>query len=345
MTALAALAAPRTPAPRLSRWLLRLHRPALYVFTGLVVVLAASLLWLWGPLTDAAAEGWRQWNACGDHPRCSYDQDAILRYKKVYDVVTLAMFLIPFLVAAWAGAALTGGELENGTAELTWTQGVTPARWLAAKLALPAALVTVGTGLLVLLHHLMWSAGEGRVDTQKSWYDTLTFAVNGPGLVGLALAGLVVGALAGLVVRRALAALGVALAAMAALWFATLSALPYLWPAVTTTGDFDHGFSVDGIHVDYGLVTSTGGHVPAPDCGYAGRETCEEVYARLHAVGIYNEYHPRSHFWPLHLVETGLLLALAALLSLLAFRLLARRTAVARPRGEQPVRAREEAAV
>ncbi|UXY28436.1 hypothetical protein [Streptomyces sp. HUAS TT20] len=33
-----------------------------------------------------------------------------------------------------------------------------------ARLALPAAPVTAGTGLLVLLHRLAWSAGQGLAD-------------------------------------------------------------------------------------------------------------------------------------------------------------------------------------
>ena len=43
--------------------------------------------------------------------------------------------------------------------------------------------------------------------------------------------------------------------------------------------------------------------------------------------GYYAVYHPRSHFWPLHLMETGIVLAVAALTALTAFRLLRRRTA------------------
>ncbi|MEU6015011.1 hypothetical protein ABZ826_13465 [Streptomyces sp. NPDC047515] len=39
------------------------------------------------------------------------------------------------------------------------------------------------------------------------------------------------------------------------------------------------------------------------------------------------DYHPASHFWPLQLVETGILLALAALAVALAFRVLRRRHA------------------
>lgn len=41
----------------------------------------------------------------------------------------------------------------------------------------------------------------------------------------------------------------------------------------------------------------------------------------------YLDYHPASHFWPVQLVETGILLALAALALTLAFRVLRRRTA------------------
>lgn len=134
-------------APRQTRWLLRLHRSALCVWAGIVVVVSTALLWLWGPLTDAAAAGWRQYDACGTAARCTYDQPAILLYKAVYQYATVAVLAVPFLVAAWAGATLIGRELETGTARLAWTQSVSPARWLANKLAVPAALIAVGTGL------------------------------------------------------------------------------------------------------------------------------------------------------------------------------------------------------
>ncbi|WP_234441807.1 hypothetical protein [Streptomyces sp. WM6386] len=48
-------------------------------------------------------------------------------------------------------------------------------------------------------------------------------------------------------------------------------------------------------------------------------------------------YHPQSHFWPLHLVETGIVLTVTALATAAAFLLLARRTVPARtPRQESP---------
>ncbi|MET9968858.1 hypothetical protein ABZZ80_23740, partial [Streptomyces sp. NPDC006356] len=37
-------------------------------------------------------------------------------------------------------------------------------------------------------------------------------------------------------------------------------------------------------------------------------------------------YHPRSHFWPLQYVETGIVLAVAAAATLTAFAVLRRRT-------------------
>ncbi|MET7478546.1 ABC transporter permease [Streptomyces sp. NPDC005648] len=330
MTAAATTARPaRVPSPRLTRWLLRLHRPALYVWIALVVVLSAALLWLRGPVTDTAAEAWRHYDACnGDGPRtCAVDQSPISRYKELYGYTTTAVFLMPFLAAAWAGASLIGRELESRTAQLAWTQGVSPARWLAAKLAVPAVPLAAGSALLVLLHHLAWSAGEGRIDTAKTWYDTTTFAVNGPALVALTLAAPAVGALAALVLRNALAALAAALVGMAALWTAALGALPHLWPSVTRTSALADGPLGVGIEVRHGLVTSTGAHVPAPGCPNDNYRAC---YRSSDAVGFYKDYHPRSHFWPLHLMESGLVLAVAALLALAAFRLLARRTGTAR---------------
>lgn len=342
MTALTAPApapAARHPhAPRQARWLLRLHRAALYVWLGAVVVLVAALLWLGGPLTDSAAAAWRAYDACGMNERCSYDQDAIVLYKDVLQYTTLAVLAIPFLVAAWAGGALTGREMEDGTAQLTWTQGVSPVRWLAAKLALPGVLVALGTGALVLLHHRAWSAGEGRIDTAKPWYDFGTFYAGGVLTVALALAGLAAGALIGLLQRRSLAALGSGLCAAGLLWLGTHLVLPHLWPGVTSVSSLKTGGPTgSGIDLGSGLLTSTGARVADPQCGSSISPSCRALYDKLDAVSRYHDYHPRSHYWPLQLTGSALLLLVAALLVLAAFRLLRHRTGVAAPaRKEAP---------
>ncbi|WP_308299020.1 ABC transporter permease [Streptomyces sp. GESEQ-35] len=325
MTALTATAPAPTPAPHLLRWLLRLHRPALYVWAALLVITAATLLWLGGPLTDDAAAAWREYNAC-EQPSCVYDQDSIVLYKDVYNYATFAVLAVPFLVAAWAGASLIGRELENGTDRLAWTQSVSPARWLAAKLAVPAALVTAGTGLFVLLHHLAWSAGEGKIDTAKSWHDSATFYAGGPITVALALTGLLAGALAGLVLRRSLAALGTGAVAVAALWLGLNQALPHLWPAETRLSSLQSGPALEGTEVGYGLVTTSGDRIADPNCGGTFIPECRHVMERLDATAYYVDFHPASHYWPLQLTATAIVLAVAAAAALIAFRLVRHRT-------------------
>jgi hypothetical protein len=338
---MSALAAPTReptehPAPtrRHLRWLHRIHRPALYLWAALVALLTLALLALWGPLTDAAAEGWRQYDACGQGGPCRYDQDAILRYKDVYTYTTVALNLFPFLVAAWSGAALVGRELEHGTARLAWTQDLSPTRWLALKLTVPAALITVGTGLLVLLHHLAWQAGDGRIGTAKPWYDNPTLHANSPTTVALTLAGLAAGALAGLLLRRTLPALLLGLGLAAALRVGADLAMPYLWPADTSVTSLDTGYAYSGVEVDSGLVTSTGAHIEDPGCGPSFVDGCDALYAKLDATGFYATYHPESHFWPLQLTTTALVLAVAAVLTLAAFLLLRRSTATPRAHEE-----------
>ncbi|MEU8950689.1 ABC transporter permease [Streptomyces sp. NPDC048489] len=332
MTALASAGAPAPPVRRpsatrgLVRTLLRLHRPALYAGAGLFVVLTALLLWLHGPATDAAATAWRQYDRCRE-ASCAYDQDAILTYKSVSQYATVAVTFVPFLVAAWAGASLTGREIETGTAQLSWTQSVSPARWLTVKLALPAVLVTAGTSLLVLLHQRTWRRSQGRIDSAKQWTDVLVFHANGPTTVAFALFGLAVGALTGLVLRRSLAALALTVLCTAAVRVGTALAVPHLWPSVRTVSSLRHnGPAGLGLTVDEGLLTSTGRPLANPYCGSDLSLQCRDLYTRLHAVSFYNDSHPYSHYWPLQWVATGIVLALAALAVLAAFRLLTRQT-------------------
>ncbi|MFG3014937.1 ABC transporter permease [Streptomyces cinerochromogenes] len=332
----AALSAPAraNTAPRQIRWLLRVHRPALCAWTVLVVGLAATLLWLWGPLTDAAATGWHQYHArCWRLTPCRYDQDAILRYKDLHQYTTVAVLAVPFLAAAWAGAALTGREVETGTARLSWTQTVSPVRWLATRLTVPALLVTAGTGLLALLHHVVWSAGYHRIDSVKPWDDVPTFYSGGPIVAGLALAGLVLGALIGLLLGRSLLALCSSALAVAPLWIAVHMTLPHLWPVATSVSGRRASPSYSGIKVAEGIVTSSGAHQPTSACTVDISPGCQALNDRRGAVGFYTDYHPYSHYWPLQLATTGALLALAALLAGLALWLVRRRTTGGRAGG------------
>ncbi|MFE7959823.1 ABC transporter permease [Streptomyces sp. NPDC057413] len=325
MTALS-LPTVKTHAPRHLHWLVRLHRPALLVWAALVLVTSAALLWLYGPATDSAATAWRQWNACHTES-CAYDQPAILRYKSLYLYTTIAVTSVPFVVAAWSGAALVGRELESGTARLAWTQGLTPVRWLTGRLALPAVLVAAGTGLLVGLHRLAWTAGEGRVDTAEAWFDRTTLHANGPTTVAFALAGLAAGALAGLLWQRTLPALMTGAGLTLVVRTIADQALPHLWPTATHTTDLRNADLLGNVlYVDQGLVTAGGRHIADPGCGSSTWPDCRAMYEKLDAVGFFHTYHPASHYWPLQLTTTALTLVLALLLTAGAYLALRRIT-------------------
>lgn len=308
--------------------MLRLHRWALWFWVLLVAVGAGALLWAYGPGADAA---WTEYHemGCGSTTApglgCDYVGPAYTMYDTAVGIGAGILGLAPFLTAAWAGAALIGRELESGTAQLAWTQSVSPARWLAAKLTVPAALLTTGMLVLTLLHRTLWST-DGQLRTamgSRSWYQGTTFEANGTVGISYALLGLAVGVLAGLLQRRALPALGLAVVGLALLTTVLGTLRPYLWPLETLTNKHEYPPYI-GMVVDEGALTSTGARVPDPIC--VDNAKC---LAEHDIVGFYRDYHPSSHFWPLQLVETGIALAVTALAVLIAFRLLKRRTGAA----------------
>ena len=218
--------------------------------------------------------------------------------------------------------ALIGRELESGTARLAWTQSVSPARWLAAKLAAPAALLVAGMLVLTLLHRLVFGSDSSLRETigAADWHQSPAFEANGTLATAYALLGLAVGTLAGLLLRRAVPALGTAVLALGALTILLGDLRPYLWPVKTLTGEEYPEWT--GMVVDDGALTSTGARVSDPICVDDAR-----CLAEHDIVGYYRDFHPASHFWPLQLAETAVVLTLAALAVLLSVRLLNRRVA------------------
>ncbi|MEV8092058.1 ABC transporter permease [Streptomyces nigra] len=318
-------AADRRRGPRGLLWAtLRVHRSALWFWVMLVAVGAGVLLWAYGPGADAAWAEYRSRGCLDGRPSlgCDMGGPAAERYQSATALAGGLIGLVPFLTAAWAGAALVGRELESGTARLAWTQSVSPARWLAAKLAVPAALLVAGMTVLTLLHRLVWTSDSSLRTTigAADWHQSPAYEANGTLATAYALLGLAVGALAGLLLRRAVPALGTAVLALGALTIVLGDLRPYLWPVRTLTGEEYPEWT--GMVVDDGALTSTGARVSDPICVDDAR-----CLAEHDIVGYYRDFHPASHFWPLQLAETAVVLTLAALAVLLSFRLLNRRVA------------------
>ncbi|CCK29152.1 hypothetical protein BN159_4773 [Streptomyces davaonensis JCM 4913] len=299
MTAIPAPAAVRAagPGPRpkgLLRAVLRLHRTAL-VGWGLALLAAVSFLFRLAALADEAERGN---SACAipaaeGLPSCAA-VDAITAdetYSNGIAFVTACLAWLIFPVAAWAGGALIGRELENGTARLAWTQSVTPAHWLTAKLAVPAVLLTLGTTALVLLG--VWARGADNPNLVGDWYYPDVYVGTGPTAVAYALTGLALGALAGMLLGRALPAAGAAFGAALLLFNLLERHREDLWPTVTRSTE--------------------GWEVP--------RSAFQVTSSRTEL-----SYHPPSHFWPVQYVESGILLATAGAAVAGAYWLLRRRT-------------------
>ncbi|MFE3901147.1 hypothetical protein ACFXPY_12475 [Streptomyces sp. NPDC059153] len=220
------------------------HRRALQIMAAVPVLTIAVLVgtWLW---TEHVANAFAATGCSVVHtvPSCadtvSDFLDRQLWMPEVLKWSGVLMTALPPFVGIFVAGPVIAHELESGTYKVAWSQSMTPARWLAAELTVPAV-VTLASVL---------------TDTFKNGSD-------------------------------------------------------YRFPA----GAVDTG---------HGRLTSSGRRLPADAC-LDWATDLKQCLADKDITLRYLDYHPVSHFWPLQLVETGILLALAALAVALAFRVLRR---------------------
>ncbi|WP_336320666.1 hypothetical protein [Streptomyces lavendofoliae] len=310
-------------APQGLTWtVLQVHRRALLISGAFLTLAAVALVWLRGEGQEAA----RLNGPCSSPPTPDLPDCADVVLLPSFDVagyVSLASTVIawlPLAVALYAGAVLFGAELERGTARVAWTQSVTPRRWFATKLVLPAVVITAGFSLLSLLYR--WTRGAAAEVLGDQWHYADVFVTMGPVVLAYGLLALAVGALAGLLVRRALPAGGIALAVTGLVMVLCERWRSDLWPPAEQVWKKSRGeLGNSAWRLENGLITPTGRRVQ--DCVHATviPPGCREARS---AKQWYAVHHPSDHFWPLQLVETGILLALAALATAIAFRVLRR---------------------
>ncbi|MFI1660535.1 ABC transporter permease subunit [Streptomyces sp. NPDC020472] len=303
----------------------RQHRRALWWALALaavaVAVMVASRLW-----SDSAVDALRAAGCttndvdapCFQAQRDYVDDRWFARHLVEYAAV--GMLVLPVLLGAFVAGPMLARELESGTYRLAWTQSVSPARWLAAKVSVPAALTLTVVPLLSLVFHWSWSTGPSN-DFPTYWYEPTMFVSFGIVPVAHALLGLALGTAVGVLARRTVVAMGVAALVVGAA-LAVLSRLrDDLWPIRTLTGT---GLSAENHAwpLDRGMLTASGERVLWKDCFATQPDTAQQCMTERGGVIGFLDIHPASHYWPLQLVETGICLALAALATHAAFRVL-----------------------
>ncbi|MEU3713348.1 ABC transporter permease [Streptomyces catenulae] len=265
--------------------------------------------------------------AISTNPRCDGLQDAVWDFRSAYGntfrLGQLLLFMLPMLVGLFVGAPLLSRELESGTHKVALTQSVGPLRWLTAKLALPAALTTLTAAGLAVGYLWMWRSG-GQETLGAYWYSDSGFTALGPVPVAESLLMLVIGTLVGLLIRRTVAAMVITFGVSGVLTVAFMLVRPYLLPPVVTEFPKSGPRLPDAAwRLWEGSLTRALVRLPQGICSSASdMQKCLDDHD---AVGSYVVQHPASHHWPLAWLESGIALVLAAVVTVVIYRIVRRR--------------------
>jgi hypothetical protein len=248
-------------------------------------------------------------------PACTTVVQQQMAVQSDWHTAMLALMVLPALLGVLLAAQPLAGDLEHGRHSMLWTQSVSPRRWLTHRLVWPAlALALVGTALS-LTAGWCWDWSNPPL-TLDSWDQGTASQTIAPVYPALMLTAFALGAAVCLLVRRTIPAVAATLGLYGGLLFVIYELYPYLLPTQTV---IHHGGDdlpdTDWIIRD-GAVEA-GRLIPYSQCGpsncAAGNLTFET-------------FHPMSDFWPMELIETGVLLAVAAGLAALAYWALRRLT-------------------
>ncbi|MEV7182947.1 ABC transporter permease subunit [Kitasatospora sp. NPDC093102] len=246
--------------------------------------------------------------------------------------VAILFVLLPVLVGLFFGAPLVAREVENGTHRLVWTQGISRRHWALAKFGLVGGAsvllaVTYALGVAWWLGPLV-ASGLGRLGY-------LSFDVQGVAPIAYTLFAVALGVYTGTAARKVLPAMGISLASFAAVRILVETvARPSFLPAKTMTYAAESGLLPNRYAGDWvydqvvrngsGEVVLHDGQIGCPPPGGPGAADCARNMAEHgFGAGPYTnalEYQPADRFWTFQAIESGLFLALTALLVFLAVR-------------------------
>ena len=252
----------------------------------------------------------------------------------------------PVLVGLFVGAPMVAAEAEAGTTQFAWMQSVTRKRWLTVKIGwLLLAAATWGGAISALV---TWWEGPNNA-LQLDAFDPGRFDIMGVVPVAYSLFAVALGIAAGALLRRVLPAIAVTLAGFIAVRaLITLLLRPHYMNAVTVFYKVTSGFTPSGSYwsLASGVVSPNGQQLAQPNninyidgvpasylpaaCTQVSRgaftppPSCTQALAHFRA---FLTYQPADRYWTFQGIETGIFLALAAILIAVTAVVLLRRDA------------------
>ncbi len=282
---------------------------------------------------------------------------AIGDYSAVFYLGIVVLYLVPALIGLFWGAPLLAREFETGTVRLAWNQSVSRNRWLLVKIGLIGLAATATSGLLSLLI-TWWSSPIDRALNYAgpnaviglNRLDPALFGARDITPIGYAVFALVLGVAFGVLIRRTVPAMAATLAVFAGfqvIW-ASLIRPHLISPNVVrtpVTSNFDQlsvaqpsarmtvlgAWHQAGAWILSNQSVTPSGHVftgPATSaCLGNSFQACTAWILSRHLTQLVT-YQPACRFWAFQWLETGIFVALAAVLAAFcAWRLNRRRLA------------------
>ena len=235
--------------------------------------------------------------------------------------------LLPLLAGLFLGAPLLAREAEAGTLQLAWTQSVSRRRWLAVKLLVFLAAITVFAAVLSLAFSA-WLSVYNRLSfagyTNVNRMAPPAFDLTGIAPLSAILFSFAVGVAAGVLIRRTVPAMAAALGGYLGV-ILPVSSLRYtaFLSAHTVRGSFGAVSPVQpgGYALQTSYSNASGQQVSFnalwQACAHpAGHGQSRMTVSCLSAKGFHlsQAYQPASNYWPLQAVCATILLAAAAAL-------------------------------
>lgn len=309
------------------RWLLWRQHRAQGSVASIAFAAFAILLWVTGVTMahdyHSALATCQVNGTCGDLNLFSGDGAII-------DLVNLSA-AVPLLMGLFWGVTGIGREIDTGTHQLVWMQSVRQKDWLRGKIALLLVAAALWGGAVAAIV-TWWSGTLNSLDGNR--FDPGKFDVQGMMPIAFALFGVGLGLAAGAVMRRVLPALAITVGAFVAVRLIVATYLrPYYEPAVRLIEPLSKDQSVPSGSwilardiVQHGQSVS--GKLAFPqECLRPTTRAASDACLTQHGFASLLKYQPASRYWTFQWIESGIFIALAAILVAVAVIAVRRRDA------------------